>query len=125
MAEYLAIDSWRLVTRAGDYPCWVLAIADLLRDTFAGDGEILGVQAGDPAPLFPLGIAGLFDAVRNAGATSLRRAGFAVNREGGARDAKPVGVCVACPYLSFPQQRTVPSLNRKAHVLSQCVVSMK
>ena len=95
MAEYQAIDSWRLVTRAGDYPRWVLAIADLLRDTFAGDEEILGVQAGDPAPLFPLGIAGLFDTARNAGATSLRRAGFAVNREGGARDAKPVGVCVA------------------------------
>jgi hypothetical protein len=89
------MDSWRLVTRTGGYPRWVLAIANLLRDTFAGYGEIIGVPVRDPAPFFPLGVAGLFDTARNAGAGSLRRAGFTVDGKGGVRDAKGIGVCVA------------------------------
>lgn len=65
------------MTRQGDYPRWVLAIAEVLREVFAVDGVIVGVSVeGRAAPLFPLGLAGILDSARNAGACSLLRAGY-------------------------------------------------
>lgn len=110
MIDSRTLESWRLVTRKGDYPCWVLAIADLLRETFAGDGRIIGISTENSPPLFPLGIAGLFDIARNAGALSLRRAGSTADAGDDAYDSKGVRVCFALTEAHHFQQEIVIEL---------------
>lgn len=93
------------MTRRGDYPHWVLAIAEVLREAFAVDGVIVGIPVeGNAEPLFPLGLAGLLDSARSAGACSLQRAGYARDVGHIADDPRNALVCVVLTDAQHFQQ---------------------
>lgn len=109
MTESRAMNSWRLMTREGSYPQWVLRIANLLRGAYGSDGEIIGVPAKGCVPLFSLGMAGLFDAARNARALPLQRAGHTVDVGESARGLS-AGVCVALADAEYCHQGNLVEL---------------